>query len=69
MQKIEADLQSLIRIFSGMRIEDNYENDNRTSKFNCESRKGHSIKLDLLEKRFVFDIEKQKINLHVQCQI
>ena len=58
-QKIEADLQLLMRIFLGFIIVSNYENDRRTSKHDCGSRKGNLIDSSLLEKRFIFDLARK----------
>ena len=64
-QIIEVDIQ-LLMTFLGMRIEENYENDNRMSKCNHGSRKGHSIESALLEKLLVFDLET-KIEEEFSC--
>ena len=47
---IEVDLQLLMRIFLGIRIEENHENDKILSNHNYGSRKAYSIELELLEK-------------------
>ena len=48
-----------MRMFLGLIIVENYENDKRTSKQNCGSRKGHSTDSALLEKRLIFDLTKK----------
>jgi len=50
MTIIEAYLQLLMRIFLGIIIEDNFENDRRILKHNYGSRKGFSIDSAILEK-------------------
>ena len=52
-------LQFLIRIFLWIRIEENYENNERTSKHYWGFRKGCSIELSLLEKRLTLDLAKR----------
>ena len=49
-----------MRTFLGLRIADNYENNRIISKNDYWSRKGFSIDLDLLEKRFIFDLVKKE---------
>ena len=55
MKTIEAELQLLMRMFLGLSMTENYENDNRMSKHNYGSRKGCSIESALLKKRLIFD--------------
>ena len=43
IQIIEADLQLLMRIFLGLRIAENYENERRIFNNNYGSRKGFSM--------------------------
>ena len=57
-QVTEVDLKLLIRMLSGVGAEENYENDKRVSKSNCGSRKGCSIKSELLKKRLIIDLAK-----------
>ena len=59
IQIIEADLQLLMRIFLGLRIERKLEKDKRLSKHNHGSRKGYSVESALLEKRLMFDYAKR----------
>ena len=68
MQMIEDDLKFPMRIFLGLRIENNYETDRRTSKHNHGSRKGFSIDSSLLEKKLIFDLAR-KIEESFACTI
>ena len=56
---IDVDFQFLMRIFLGIRIEENYENDERISKHNCVYRKDHSIASAILEKILILDLAKR----------
>ena len=58
IQLIEADLQLLMRIFLGSRIEGFIEKDNRISKFNFGLRKFFSIEEAILEKRMIYENSK-----------
>ena len=59
IQIIEADMQLLIRIFIGSRIEKNIETDDRLSQHGYGSRKGFSIESALSEKRLLLDNAKR----------
>jgi hypothetical protein len=50
LEMIEADLQLVMRVFLGIRMNDRIEMDSRVSKYNYGSRKGYSIENALLEK-------------------
>ena len=52
---IVADLQLVMRMFLGSRMNERIETDDRTSKHDCGSRSGYSIKNVLLEKRLTID--------------
>ena len=58
-QTIKAYLQLIMRTFLGLRIAENYEHDDRTSKHNYGSRKGCSIDSASLEKRLIFDLARK----------
>ena len=58
IELFEADLQFLIRLFVGVRNDDNIEKDNRLSVHSYGSRKHFSIEMALLEKRLLYDISK-----------
>ena len=57
MQLIEVELQLLMRISIGERIEGVIENDNRMSKFDCRSLPYCSIENSILEKHLMSDLE------------
>ena len=56
IQLIEADLQLLMRIFIGLRNDQEIEKDARLSKYNYGSRSGYSIDITLLEKWLMYDV-------------
>ena len=56
---IKADLQLVMRMFLGSRMNERIENDARISKYNCGSRSGYSIENALLEKRLIMDHAKK----------
>ena len=55
IQLMEADMQLLMRIFLGTRVNKDIKKDTRISKFNFGSRKQFSINKASLEKRLLYD--------------
>ena len=55
---IKEDLTFLMKIFLGIRIEENYENDKKISKHNYGSRESSSIESVSLENRLVLCLSK-----------
>ena len=60
LEMIEADLQLVMRIFLGSRMNERIETDVRISKYNYGSRSGYSIENALLEKRLTIDHGKHQ---------
>ena len=60
LEMIEANLQLVMRMFLGSRMNERIETDARMSKHNYGSRSGHSIKNVLLEKRLMTDHGKNQ---------
>ena len=56
IQLIEADMQSIIRIFVGDRNNENTETDERLSQYNYGSQKNYSINIAILEKRLMCNV-------------
>ena len=57
-----------MRIFLGMRIEENYKNDKRTSNHNYGSRQDYSVESELIEKRLILNLAKRE-EKQVTCTI
>ena len=67
IELLEVDFQMLVQIFTGLRNDDNIENDKRLSQHNYRSRKYFSIEATLLEKILLYDTSKYngKKTMHV----
>ena len=50
LEMIEADLQLVMRMHLGSRMNERFDSDNRALKYDHGSRKGHSMENGLLEK-------------------
>ena len=64
LEMIEVDLQLVMRMCLGARMNEIVGSDKRASKYNYGSRKGHSIEKDSLEKRLMFDHAKKTEELN-----
>ena len=67
LEMIEICLQLVMRACLGGRMNESLDTDKRVSKYNYESRKGHYIENDLLEKTLMFDYAKKKEELNVHA--
>ena len=67
LEMIEANLQLVMRIFLGSRINERIENDARISKRNYGSRSGYSIENALLEKSLIVDHAKKSGQEHAHA--
>ena len=66
IQLIEADLQLLMRIFTGGRNNHNAESNERLSQHNCSSRRNYSIDTAIFEKKLMHNasIRDREPTLH-----
>ena len=58
IELIEGDLQLIIRLYVGLRNDQNIKRSKKLSTFNFGSRKNYSIESALLEKRLIYDTSK-----------
>ena len=71
LEMIEANLQLVMRILLGSRMNERIETDARVSKCNYGSRSGHSIENELVEKRLTMDCAKKsgEENVHAMSDL